>query len=148
MLLNAINYDPATLVTKATSTAAAMTAFDTTNLRLSFSAPPTGRVLVRLRCALGGSTTVPGVYLGLLDGVTVVMRSAPSVPGYAAGSALLYAAEAVFTVTGLTSGTTYTWDAAYGVEYPVSSTSLRYGGPNDATSSNAAGAFHFEVWEA
>jgi hypothetical protein len=148
MLLNAINYDPATLTTKATTSGLPMTAFDTTNLRLSFTAPPTGRVLVRLRVCISGSSTVPGVFLGVLDGATVVMRTVPLITGYVGAAQTLYGVEATFTITGLTSGQTYTWDAAYGVEHPVSSTSFRYGGPNDTVASNAAGAIHFEVWEA
>lgn len=148
MLLNAINYDPATLVTVATSTATVMTPFDTTNLRLSFSAPPTGRVLVRVRVPMGGSSTGPSVMLGIMDGTTILMRTVPTHVGYAGQTNTVYALESTFAITSLVSGQTYTWDAAYGVEYPVSGTSFRYGGPNDTTAYTAYGAFQFEVWEA
>jgi hypothetical protein len=38
-LLAGVAYDPAAAVTKATSAALAMTAFDTTNLRVTFTGP-------------------------------------------------------------------------------------------------------------
>jgi hypothetical protein len=47
-----VAYDPAAAVTKATSAALAMTAFDTTNLRVTFTAPANGKVLVRIRPCL------------------------------------------------------------------------------------------------
>lgn len=149
MLLNAINYDPATLVTHATSSALVMTPFDTTNLRVTFAAPPTGRVLVRIRVPLAGSTYAPGVLLGLMDTTgIVVMRSLATTVGYTGNASVPYPMEVQFVISGLTAAQSYTWDAAYGVEFPVGSTSLRYGGPNDATANNAYGAFLFEVWEA
>jgi hypothetical protein len=51
-LLAGVAYDPAAAVTKATSAALAMTAFDTTNLRVTFTAPANGKVLVRIRPCL------------------------------------------------------------------------------------------------
>lgn len=148
-LIQAVNYDPATQVVKATSSAMVMTALDSTNLRLTFVVPTTGRVLVRLRSCVAGSSTAPGIYLGVLNDVgALVMRQVPLIQGYSANGSVMYPVEATFTVVGLTPGATLTWDAAYGVEYPVSSTSIRYGGPNDATASNAGGAISYEVWEA
>jgi hypothetical protein len=52
-LLAGVAADPAAAVTKATSAAPAMTAFDTTNLRVTFTAPANGKVLVRIRPCLG-----------------------------------------------------------------------------------------------
>lgn len=54
----------------------------------------------------------------------------------------------LFLVVGLTPNASLTWDAAYGVETAVTSTGLKYGGPNNATANNAFGAFQFEVWAA
>lgn len=147
-LLTGINYDPATAVSKATSVALAMTALDTTNLRASFLAPDSGNVLVRLQGTLHGSSSIPSVFLGVMDGSTVVRRVTATVDVSTASSSYQHRAEAVFTVTGLTPGAALTWDAAYGVETAVSSTGLKYGGPDDATANNAFGAFVFEVWEA
>lgn len=51
-LLKAVNYDPAVAVSKATSALLAMTAFDTTNLRLATTVPAHGMVRFRLRCTI------------------------------------------------------------------------------------------------
>lgn len=154
-LLAGVNYDPATAVagtTKSTAAGLAMTAVDTTNLRVTFNAPASGRVFVRLGTSVGGGTTFPNILLGVLDGATVRGRQVPMV-GYRSANAaptavVLARFEAGFVVTGLTPGQSYTWDAAYGVETAVASSGLRYGGPNDATVDNAYGGFQFEVWEA
>lgn len=146
-LLAAKTYDPAVAVTKATTAALAMTALDTTNLRLSFTVPANGSVLVRLQGVLHGATTFPQILLGVLEGATVRGRVAPV--GGLTGTALattFLPVEALFVVTGLTPAASLTWDAAYGVETLVAATGIKYGGPNDATANNAFGAFIFECW--
>lgn len=144
-LLAGTLYDPSTLATKATSAALAMTALDTTNLRLSFTVPANGAVLVRLRGTLEGGTTAPGVLLGVLEGSTV--RGRTWAFGAFLGSAATSRAglESLFVVPGLTPAANLTWDAAYGVQTATSGTSLRYGGPNDTTTDNANGGFAFEI---
>lgn len=145
-LLGAVLYDPGTAVSKATSSLLAMTAFDTTNLRNTFVATTT-RVLVRVFCSLSGATTFPDVLLGVLDGATVKGRQQPvgGILGTAVSSTNV-SMEASFVVTGLTVGTTYNWDAAYAVQVLLGSTSIHYGGPDDATANNAWGAFGFTCW--
>lgn len=148
-LLAGTCYDPAVAVTKATTAAQALTAIDTTNLRLTFTAPGSGKVLVRLQGTLHGATTFPQILLGVLDGATVKGRTAPI--GAPMGTALattFMSVESTFVVTGLTPGTSYTWDAAYGVETVVASTGLKYGGPNNTTANDAFGGFVFEIWTA
>lgn len=154
-LLAGTAYDPATAVSKATTAALAMTAVDTVNLRLSFQAPTNGRVLVRMNTvvyvgAAGVTPWMPLILLGVLDGSTVRGRMTPNY--YASGatpavSAYAAGVEALFTVSGLTSGTTYNFDAAYGVESAVAGTSIQYGGPNNATVHDAWGAFVYEIWD-
>ena len=146
--LGAILYDPSTAATRATTAALAMTAVDTTNLRISFTAPASGRVLVRLACVIHGATTFPQILLGILSGSTVVARKAPvgGLPGTAVATTML-AVEAVMVVN-VTPGASLTWDAAYGVETLVASTAIKYGGPNNTTANDAFGGFGFEVWEA
>jgi hypothetical protein len=148
-LLAGTLYDPAAAVTKATTSTIAMTALDTTNLRLSFGVPVTGKVLVRLQGTLHGATTYPQILLGVLEGSTVRGRLAPAglVNGNLAATTFL-TVEALFVVSGLTPSATLTWDAAYGVETAVASTGLKYGGPDDTTANNAFGGFVFEVWAA
>jgi hypothetical protein len=146
-LLGAVTYDPAAAATASTAAAAAMTALDTTNLRLTFTCPASGKVFVRVRVAQKGATANPNVFLGVLDGATVRGRQS-SIMGRLPGSATLCAHESSFLVTGLTGGTSYTWDAAYGCEFGVASTTIGWGGPNNATASDAYGAISYEVWDA
>lgn len=147
-LLAGTFYDPAAAVTKATSALLAMTAMDTTNLRLSFTVPNNGRVMVRIAGVLHGAATFPQILLGVLEGTTVRGRSAPILGGGNLAATTLMLAESVFLVTGLTPGASLTWDAAYGVETIVASTGIKYGGPNNTTTNDAFGGFAFEIWEA
>ncbi len=148
-LLVGIAYDPGTAVSKATTAALAMTAIDTTNIRANFVAPASGRVLVRMSGTVHGAATFPQILMGVLDGATVRGRVAPEgkLNGTAAATQYL-TVTAEFTVSGLTPGNTYNFDAAYGVETVVGSTGLKYGGPNNNTTANDAwGAFVLEVWD-
>lgn len=124
-----------------------MTALDTTNLRVTFTAPSNGTVLVRLKGQVHGAISNPVVLLGVLDGATVTGRQAAIGQTIASLATSQVAQEAVYVVSGLTPGNSYTWDAAYGVETLVASTAVKYGGPNDTTTDNAFGAFIFEVWD-
>jgi hypothetical protein len=146
--LGAKLYDPATAVSKSTAAALAMTALDTTNLRITFT-PTSDKVMVRLQGTVHGATTFPSILLGVLEGSTVKGRVAP-IGGLktTAVATSLATQEATFVVTGLVAGTPLTWDAAYGVETGVTSTGLKYGGPNNATANDAFGAFIFEIWDA
>lgn len=146
--LGAVNYDPAVAVSKATSSLLAMTAFDTTNARITFTAPASGRVLVRIRCAIEGATTFPQILLGVLEGATVVGRQAPMcVVGATALATTRLVCEALFVVTGIGAGS-HVYDAAYGVEVLLAATNIKYGGPNDTTTDNAWGGLAFEIWDA
>jgi hypothetical protein len=147
-LLAGVAYDPSTAATKATTAVLAMTALDTTNLRLNFTVPSSGRVMVRMQGVLYGAGTFPQVLFGVLQSSTVMGRVAPV--GAPTGTALATTympVEGVFMVTGLTPAAALTWDAAYSVDFAVASTNLKYGGPNDTTASNAWGAFCFEIWD-
>ena len=142
-------YDPATAVTKATTGGLAMTALDTTNLRIAFTVPSSGRVLVRLCGTVHGATTFPSILLGVLEGAAVICRLSPLGGLKNTAVATAHATqEASCVIEGLTPGQQKTWDAAYGVETGVAATGLKYGGPNNATANDAFGAFVFEVWEA
>jgi hypothetical protein len=148
-LLAGTLYDPAAAVSKSTTADLAMTAIDTTNLRLAFTAPPSGKVLVRLSGTLHGAATFPQILLGVLQSSTVIGRVSPEgKPNGNLAATTFLTVTGLFVVTGLTPGSTYTWDAAYGVETPVASTGLKYGGPNNTTTNNAFGGFAFEVWAA
>lgn len=148
-LLAAVLYDPATAVAKAlAATNLVMTAVDTTNLRITFTAPASGNVLVVMQCAISGATIWPQPLLGVMQSSTIIARVAPvGVAGNAAGFATArMLCDATFEVTGLTPGNSYTWDAAYGSEVVVTSSAIRYGGPNDAAGSDAWGAFRYAIY--
>lgn len=146
--LGSVLYDPGTLATKSAASLLAMTAFDTTNARITFTAPANGIVLARIRVAGKGAATEPALLLGILDGATVRGRQVPIVNRLnLSGSSQLIQHEAAFLVTGLTPGNSYTWDAAYGVELAVASKLLGWGGPDDATTNNAYGALSYEIWD-
>lgn len=147
-LLGAKNYDPAGAVSKVTTSLLAQTAIDTTNLRIAFTVPSHGMVLVKMSCVHHGSTTVAQVLLGVLEGSTVRGRQHGNI-------ALLQTAVATsmvrldvsFIVTGLTPGAV-NWDASYGVEIVASANgAIKYGGPNNTTTNDAFGGFNFEIWD-
>jgi len=148
-LLTGKLYDPATAVTKATTAALALTALDTTNLRLAFVVPSGGIVGVRIAGgAIHGATTFPQILVGVLEGSTVRGRMAPTTAlGGTAVATTFAVPEAFFLVSGLTVGASLTWDAAYGVETVVAATGWKYGGPSDTTVNNAFGGIAFEVWD-
>lgn len=140
-------YDPATAVTLSTAAALAMTAMDTTNLRLTFVAPANGIVQARLSCLVHGAVTFPTILLGVLEGATVRGRVAPIGGLKTTAVATTHVTqEAVFLVTGLVASQSYTFDAAYGVETLVAATGIKYGGPNNATANDAYGGLAFEIW--
>lgn len=146
-LLAAKLYDPGTAVSKATSSLIAMTAFDTTNLRLAITVPAHGMVMFKLRTTITGATTVPTVLLGVLNGATVLGRVTPQdFPGTMNAATQSCPCQCEFIVTGLTPGAMNV-DAAYGVEVVVAATNIKYGGPNNTTTNDAWGAFCFEAWD-
>lgn len=148
-LLAGVNYDPSTAVAKATSALLAMTALDTTNLRLNFTVPANGSVMVRMRCAVSGASTEPVILLGILQSSTVIARQTPlgAIRGTAATTTHTVQ-EALFTVDGLTPGASLTWDAAYAVQVLFAGTNIEYGGPDNSTANNAWGGFQFEIYSA
>ncbi len=152
-LLAGTCYDPTggAVVSAATSSLLAMTALDTTNLRLTFTVPSNGSVMIRMRTTIFGATTVPQILLGVLDhsnSDVVKARVAPLVPGNSQSSATgLTPYSALMIVTGLTAGTSLVYDAAYGVEVVVAATAIQYGGPDNTTVADAAGGFAYEIWD-
>jgi hypothetical protein len=148
-LLAGVNYDPAAAVTKATTAGQVMTAMDTTNLRLAFTVPASGRVMVRMAGQVHGtsSSALPQIMFGVLESTTVKGRCAPMVGGGNIAATSIIKHEAAFLVTGLTPSASLTWDAAWAVETGVASTGVKYGGANDTTVNNAFGGFQYEIWD-
>ena len=102
-------YAPATVVSY-TSTSTTLAAVDTTHMTMSFVAPVSGNVLVRLS-GLTICTTAAYAWWGVLDHTTGNLRGNPGIvfesPTY--GSA---AQPVVTEITGLTPGATYQIDWA------------------------------------
>lgn len=150
MLLAATSYDPASASAgAATSAALAMTALDTTNLRLTFTAPASGNVAVRARVPTTGYTAAPSFLLGVLESTTVVLRMVPTgnfTTGLALNANNTESCELYGIVTGVAAGS-HTWDLAYGVEVVASGGVLKWGGPNDGSGADAWGAATFEIWD-
>ena len=124
-----------------------MTAMDTTNLRITFTAPASRKVLVRMAGAVHGATTFPQILWGVLSSSTVMGRVAPigGLKNTAVATAQL-AQKGEFVVSGLTPGNSYSFDAAYAVQTAVASSSIKYGGPNNTTTDDACGAFQFAIF--
>jgi len=137
-LLGAVNYDPAGAVTKATTSLLAMTAFDTTNLRIAFTVPSHGKVTVKISVVHHGSTTIAQVLLGVLEGSTVRGRMHGNINILQTAVATsMVRLDVCYTLSGLTPGSV-NWDAAYGVEIVASANgALKYGGPNNTTTHDA-----------
>lgn len=149
-LLGAKLYDPAGAVSKSTTANLAMTALDTTNLRIPFTVPDNGAVRVVMTCTVhlsGIGPTVPLVLLGVLSGGSVAGRKyAAAIRQEINGSLEFIHLRTEFVVPGLTPGASLTWDAAYGVESAGTGSAIKYGGPNNTTTGDAFGAFGYEIW--
>jgi hypothetical protein len=144
-LLAGKHYHPAVAVNKVTTALLAMTALDTTNLRLAVTVPANGIVFVRMAGTLHGAATFPQIQLGVMNGATVLGSQPPMLGGGNLAATTLMRAEAGFLITGLAPGA-MNMDAAYGVETLVAATGLKYGGPNNTTANDNFGGFTFEVW--
>lgn len=149
-LLAGTMYDPASAVQKSAGSLLAMTALDTTNLRKTVTAPASGKIYWRIRCAwTRGGANWGQILLGILEGASVVARVAPKRGiGTPNGASAVMVSDADGVITGLTPGSSHTYDAAYAVQVISSSAnlSLSYGGPNDTTTNNAWGGIAFELW--
>jgi len=105
-------------------TSSTFAAVDTTNLRVSFVAPDSGVVIVRLNafCASAGATNM--MWRLQTSGGTAVPNTQTLAIGPAISAMAAYSVE----VTGLTAGTTYTWDWAFASSDNVTTVGI-YKGP-------------------
>ncbi len=145
-LLGHATYDPASAATIATTAAAAMADIDATNLAVTFTAPASGTVLIRIRVTVHGSTSNPQILLGVREGSSLLARVAPMVGCWNANSTQMVTREAMIVLTGISAGS-HTYKAAFGVETAFASTGIKHGGPDNSTTDNAFGASIFEVWD-
>lgn len=146
VLLTCIQYAPST-VTAYSSTSTTPVAVDSTNLTVSFTAPSSGKVLVRL----GGVyrwTAGSGAYWGLVDHGTTTLRGSLTQPGWNVPNVLLnYSVP--FLITGLTAGTAYQFDWAWCVTSAASSQMWVQGSITTTSGgANPQGPAVMEVWSA
>lgn len=127
-------YDPATAVTYPTTTTAA--AVDTTNLRVPFTVPASGSVLVVLSSRVNVASR--DFYWTLFSGGAQVADAEEHVVYDNGADASRYSYRRVFS--GLTPGASLTWDWAFRHAGAGSTSSLLVGGDH--------GAALMEVWAA
>lgn len=131
-LLAAIKYDPATKV-DINTTSATFADADATNLAVSFTAPATGKVLVRLNgYAVGAAGS--GYSWGLRSGTTDLDDRLIMYNAYEG------AKSATFHIAGLTAGTAYTYKWSHALTLGTNVVKLQAGG--------LQGPVTMEVWSA
>lgn len=159
-LLGVACYDPGTIASKSVTSLLAPTKLDAgSNLSITFTSPGTSSWFYwRIRVVYtGASSTVGSVLLGLLESGTLVPTSSGGTPAIQAPKRNLPAPmlassrtvlDASGCVTGVSAGS-HTWDACYAVQLASSASgALKWGGPDNTVSNDAAGAALFEVWQA
>jgi hypothetical protein len=122
-------------------------AIDTTNLTVSFTAPASGKVLVRLTGAYtnDGASSTPGkAVLGMVTHSTsTLMTTAGAIYGPISSASYQNTFSMVLRATGLASGTAYQWDLA-GISDP-SAAQLSLYMRNAGAASNYGTPFEIEV---
>lgn len=145
-------YAPGTAVTyTASTTANTLTVLDTTNLTISFTAPASGAVLIRLTGFLANASGSVAATWGLVThgGTTLVAPVALMTGGASSPTGVKSAA---ILVSGLTPGTTYTYDWVHSQSTTSSLTLVaqgyqtQVGAVLSATPTGAPAAM--EVWSA
>lgn len=129
-------YDPASEETKST-TSTSFVDVDAANLAVTFTAPSSGKVLIRLTAlALLGTTATTRVYWNLCQGSNNISGSAGVVTVYSHEHRISHAV----VLTGLTSGNEYTYKWGFRSGYYAHSARINVGGD--------AGPAVMEVWAA
>lgn len=138
-LLGYCQYDPATTVLKLISTLS-FTALDTTNLRVTFTAPASGVVEIHFG-AWGSNNGVNsnGPNIGVLQGSTVIALS--GYQGMSVAGSQFGPIAVTRRIAGLTPGASYTWDLAAASSQSGPNVAVQYGGGNDGTACGPAFLF-------
>jgi hypothetical protein len=121
-LLAVTSYNPATSTTTST-TSSTPSDVDATNLAVTFIAPASGKVRVKLTAAQSAQTTSRGMW--------TLREGSAEVAGVAQAMSIattVLRATASMLVTGLTPGQSYTWKWAFWSGDNTLSVSVRYGG--------------------
>ena len=130
-LLGSAYYEPGSVATY-TTTSTTFAAIDTTNLRVTFTAPASGNVIIKFGAWING--TQPD--LGVLEGSTVrALSLCGTLASQQAGTK---------KITGLTPGVSYTYDLAFASTTGGVTTTVKAGGA--LTSAAGYGPAFIEIW--
>jgi hypothetical protein len=144
-LLAVVQYAPGTPAT-ATVTGATLTAFDTTNLTIPFTAPLSGNVLLRATCEMDNGTTGQIANLGwFLHGSSTVVGTIAVMKLQALSNNSVQVCKA-WLITGLTPGASLQYDLM-GANNTGGTVSIFASGPTAASSTDGGPAV-LEVWSA
>lgn len=118
-----VAYGPGSYTALATNSAA-FADVDATNAKVTFTAPTSGAVVVRVWCRLKTPNTA-GALLNLRDAGGDIAGTA-ILSGFASASNAFYVATAVIRVTGLTPGNVYTWKLGWASGNAGTTVNLEY----------------------
>lgn len=142
-MLALTSYHPTSQMTINATTEDVFADIDATNLAVTFTAPASGEVLVRLTGRYDAASAT-GYFWALREGTSVVARS---VVRLKESSHLGPNAAAAIHISGLTPGNSYTWKWAHAGN-TATVVSFLVGGVDDLTSASATwGPAIMEVWE-
>jgi hypothetical protein len=146
-LLAVNQYAPASLATY-TTTSLTVAALDATNMTVSFTAPASGAVLIRLSAFCKAPSTAVAPVWGLTDHTTTTILY--GVQLYVMSTTAPGAYSAVQRITGLTPGTAYQMDWALASNTAASMVTTYAKGitGTTATATTTAGPAVMEVWAA
>ena len=134
-LLTAITYNPASTTSLSTSSATFVDA-DATNLKVTFTAPASGQVLVRLTAARTSSGTSPVQYWNVRSGGSDIAGTGGVISATTTRSRNSHAV----IVSGLTSGNSYTYTWGHMVTGTTATSTISVGSTD--------GPATMEVWSA
>lgn len=132
--LLATQYFTGAIDTQYSTSSTTLVAADTILLSVTFTAPSSGTVLVRLTGPGGIDANAQASYWGILDGTTVRAK------GRGVGINVGMCGSVAFIITGLTANQSYTWDWAFAA-FSSAGNAYLFHGPN-------YGMLVMEVWSA
>lgn len=127
-------YNPATLATY-TTTSSTYGDVDAANLAVTFTAPASGNVLVRLTVGLVKASDTSSVVVWALRSGTTTVPGTPTQVVNASNAGGMRATSAAMYVTGLTPGTSYTYKWAWRRQTGTGTLTMFAGGATDETGS-------------
>lgn len=140
-LLGVVAHNPTTAASY-TTTSATFVDIDATNLKYTFLAPPTGKVLHRLTGTVNISTSTAALLWGLRDATGFISRTGVNVQANNLNQKL----SAVIIETGLTPGQSYERRWAWRSHSSSFTSTMYAGGPDTGAGGAEYGASSMEAW--